>query len=200
MRTVIVSFVASFVILSGDASAAKYCTPEYPDDAYYEEEGLKTVGVARVPVRFNDSSGRRTARIIAQERAVGSIVRWFERNQTTIRSVTTSSGGAETAMSLQDENGVTSSKSYTREETQALKEMEASISSRQLSGILQVEEYFDDEMMEMCVTMGFSAKSVQAAQKSRELMDGEMASDGLDEEQANDDGTSSYTRSRGDDW
>ena len=200
MRSLIGSFVASFMIFSGDASAAKYCTPEYPDDAYYEEGGLKTVGVARVPVRFNDSSGRRTARIIAQERAVGSIVRFFERNQTTIRSVTTSSGGAETAMSLKDENGVTSSKSYSREETQALKEMETTISSRQLSGIVQVEEYFDDKMMEMCVAMGFSAESQQAAKNAQELMNGEMASDGLHDEQAHDDGTSSYTRSRGDDW
>ena len=185
------------------AGAAKYCDDSSPDGIKLETSAKRMISVARTPVKFDDSSGRRKARVIAQERAKGEIVRFFEQNQTSMRTIKSADEDSETATAITDQNGRTSSKSYTREQSDTLIEMETSIATGDLSGILQVEEHFDESTQEMCVAMGFSAKSRQAAQDAQNWMQGETTQSSPEADMAGDeasDGTSTYTRSIDDDW
>jgi len=202
--TYLLKFIVCVLLLCPlSAGAAKYCDDSSPDGIKLETSAKRLVSVARTPVKFDDSSGRRKARVIAGERAKGEIVRFFEQNQTSIRTITSTDQDSETATAITDQNGRTSSKSYTREQSDLLVEMETSIAAGDLSGILQVEEHFDQSTQEMCVAMGFSAKSAQAAQDAQSWMKGETAQSGSKGDKASDeasDGTSTYTRSIGDDW
>ena len=195
--------VCLFLLCPLSAGAAKYCDDSSPDGIKLETSAKRMISVARTPVKFDDSSGRRKARVIAQERAKGEIVRFFEQNQASIRTIKAADTDSETATAITDQNGRTSSKSYTREQSDTLVEMETSIAAGDLSGILQVEEHFDDSTQEMCVAMGFSAKSAQAAQDAQSWMEGGAVQSSPEVDEADDEvleRTSTYTRSIGDDW
>jgi hypothetical protein len=202
--TTFLRFIVCLVLLGPlSAGAAKYCVDSSPDGIKLETSAKRMVSVTRTPVKFDDSSGRRKARVIAQERAKGEIVRFFEQNQTSIRTIKSTDEDSETATAITDQNGRKSSKSYTREQSDTLVEMETSIAAGDLSGILQVEEHFDESTQEMCVAMGFSAKSAQAAQDAQKWMQGETPQSSPEADTAGDeasDGTSTYTRSIDDNW
>ena len=177
------------------AAEQNYCAESRPDGIAIEAEKKRLVSVARVPVKFSDSSGFRKARVIGQERAKGEILRFFEQNQTTIRKVESQDSDKESATQTTDSQGILQSKTYTREQADLLKEVETSIASGDLTGISQVEEHFDSSTQELCVAMGFSAKSAQSSIDAREWMKGEAAM-----QPAPGGDKSSYTRKAPDDW
>jgi len=85
---------------------------------------------------------------------------------------------------------------FTREQSETLTEMDTSIASGNLSGIRQIEEYYDKSNETICVAMGFSAKSAQSAKDAQNWMNG----DGTNEQLENKNTPTSHKRSIGDDW
>ena len=180
-----------------------YCRPDNPDGIQYLNEEKRLVSVSRVPVKFNDSSGRRKARVIAQERAKGEIVRFFQQNQTSFRQLRATDSDNETATRLVDHNGVSTRKEYTREQSDTLVEMETSIAAGNLSGIRQVEESFDSSTQEICVAMGLSSKSAQGAREVQSWMgakDEKKPADVTRDREPSNQEAGSYTRAIKDDW
>ena len=205
MKTIFASLTAAWLslgLVNQSLANAKYCDAAMPDGVQLETKNERLVSISRVPVKFNDSAGRRKARVIAQERAKGDIVRFFEQNQTTIRKVTTEDGDFETVSQLTDETGRSTRKEYTREQSDVLVEMETSIASGNLSGIRQVEELFDANLEEVCVAMGFSSKSGQGAKDAQQWMRGDKANELPPNADAKGDSqeSGSYSRSIEDNW
>ena len=57
--------------------------------------------------------------------------------------------------------------SITRNQSEILRQLDASFAVSNLKGILQIEESYDKELSEVCVAMGFSAKSTKMVEKSK---------------------------------
>ena len=78
MKTIFASLIAAWLslgLVNQSFANAKYCDAAMPDGVQLETKNERLVSISRVPVKFNDSAGRRKARVIAQERAKGVLRR-----------------------------------------------------------------------------------------------------------------------------
>ena len=71
-----------------------------------------------------------------------------------------------------DSNGDLVTRTITRNQSEILRQLDASFAVSNLKGILQIEESYDKELSEVCVAMGFSAKSTSMVEKSKGWMEG----------------------------
>jgi len=188
---------------SGALWADGYCSQDSSDGVILDETRSRVVSVYRQPVKFPDRSGVRKATVIAQERAKGNIVRFFSQNQTTMREVEEVDQGGEDATRIVDSNGDLVTRTITRNQSEILRQLDASFAISNLKGILQIEESYDKELSEVCVAMGFSAKSTSMVEKSKGWMEGkgnkETSAPGSSLD-INSREIESYTRSRKSDW
>lgn len=188
---------------SGALLADGYCGQDSSDGVILDETRSRVVSVYRQPVKFADRSGVRKATVIAQERAKGNIVRFFSQNQTTMREVEEVDQGGEDATRIVDSNGDVVTRTITRNQSEILRQLDASFAVSNLKGILQIEESYDKELSEVCVAMGFSAKSTSMVDKSKGWMEG--AGNDTPEPKGstlelNTNTVDSYTRTRKDNW
>jgi hypothetical protein len=148
----------------------EYCNERSPDGVLLDAERKRVVSVYRQPIVIPDASGVRKARVIAQERAKGEMVRFFDQSQSTIRTVASEDSSAGTSTRTTGPGGETVTSQFTREQTEVLREIETSYASGDLSGVIQVEEAINENVDEVCVAMGFSAKSAAGAREAQGWM------------------------------
>lgn len=187
---------------SGAVLASGYCGQDSSDGVIIDENRARVVSVYRQPVKFADRSGVRKATVIAQERAKGNIVRFFSQSQTTMREIEEVDQGGEDATRIVDSNGDLVTRTITRNQSEILRQLDASFAISDLKGILQIEESYDKELSEVCVAMGFSAKSTSMVDTSKGWMEGKgnnKSTEGATLE-TNTKDVDSYTRSRKGDW
>ena len=188
---------------SGAVYATAYCAQDSSDGVILDEARSRVVSVYRQPVKFQDRSGVRKATVIAQERAKGNIVRFFSQEQSTSREIEEVDQGREEATRIVDSNGDLVTRTITRNQSEILRQLDASFAVSNLKGILQIEESYDKELSEVCVAMGFSAKSTSMVEKSKGWMEGKgnttTTSSGVSLEPSNQT-VDSYNRVRKDDW
>ena len=102
-----------------------------------------------------------------------------------------------------DSNGDLVTRTITRNQSEILRQLDASFAVSNLKGILQIEESYDKELSEVCVAMGFSAKSTSMVEKSKGWMEGKRytttSSGGVSLEPSSQT-VDSYSRVRKDDW
>ena len=202
--------VAFFALIAITASgfASGYCEQDSSEGIIIEADKARVISVYRQPVKFLDRSGVRKASVIAQERAKGAIVRYFSQFQTTMREIEEVDQDGEDATRIVDSNGDVTTRTITRNQSAVLRQLDASFASSNISGILQIEEAFDKELSEVCVAVGYSAKSNEMVKKSKEWMKGNTGSDssseGIKSEGASmtpgKQSVDSYSRVRKGDW
>ena len=151
-------------------------------------------------VKFPDRSGIRKAVIIAEERAKGEMVRYFSQNQSTMRTIEETDSESEEATRLVDENGSVMNRSITRAQAAVLTQVDASFASGDLSGIMKIEESYDSDAEEVCVAMGYSAKSNAMAQQAQDWMKNPGGSGATSSEGSAVGGVGSYKKKRKGDW
>lgn len=197
-------FAAILMAASTHALAEGYCASDSSDGIILEEDRSRVVSVYRQPVKFLDRSGVRKASVIAEERAKGTIVRYFSQFQTTMRQVEETDQDGEEATRIVDSNGDLTTRSITRNQSAMLRQLDASFAKSNLKGILKVEEVFDKELSEVCVAVGYSAKSTAMVDKSKAWMSGQGGVSGSADEGASlkrsTTTVESYTRIRKDNW
>ena len=147
-----------------------YCGENALSGITVDSEKRLVVAVYRQPVLFPDRSGIRKASIIAEERAKGEIVRYFDQWQTTSRSISETDSSEQTATRLVDEDGTATNKSITREQSLVLTQVEQSVSTGDLKGLQKIEESYNKDEEELCVAVAFSAKSNELAEKAQGWM------------------------------
>ena len=197
-----------FLFIASSSSALsqelRYCAETVPDGVILESEKKRLISVYRQPVIFSDASGMRKARVIAQERAKSGMVRFFDEAQVSIRKVRAEDLDAGTSKRLIDANGDVVSSEFSRSQSEALIEIDSSIAAGDLRGLLQVEEYFDASARELCVAMGFSAKSNELRNEAKEWMTTPFsvneAEAEVDNRGASKNTAQEYQRIRSDDW
>ena len=203
MRRIMTGCVALAIGFSGAVYADAYCAQDSSDGVILDEPRSRVVSVYRQPVKFQDRSGVRKATVIAQERAKGNIVRFFSQEQSTSREIEEVDEGGEEATRIVDSNGDLVTRTITRNQSEIPRQLDASFAVSNLKGILQIEESYDKELSEVCVAMGFSAKSTNMAEKSKGWMEGKgnttTTSSGVSLEPSSQT-VDSYTRVRKDDW
>lgn len=189
------------------AFGSGYCEQDSSDGIIIEAEKSRVISVYRQPVKFLDRSGVRKASVIAQERAKAEIVRFFSQFQTTMREIEEVDQDGEDATRIVDSNGDVTTRTITRNQSFVLRQLDASFASSSISGILQIEEAFDKEMSEVCVAVGYSAKSNEMVKKSKEWMKGNTGSEtgasaqsGETSMKPRNQSIDSYSRIRKDDW
>lgn len=187
---------------SGAALASGYCGQDSSDGVILDEDLARVISVYRQPVKFADRSGVRKATVIAQERAKGNIVRFFSQSQTTIREIEEVDQGGEDATRIVDSNGDLVTRTITRNQSEILRQLDASFAISDLKGILQIEESYDKELSEVCVAMGFSAKSTKMVEESKGWMEGRRINEAAQGAtlETNTSDVESYTRNRKGDW
>jgi hypothetical protein len=203
MKRIMVGCVALVASVSGMVQADGYCAQDSSDGIILEEARSRVVSVYRQPVKFLDRSGVRKATVIAQERAKGNIVRFFSQEQSTSREIEEVDQGGEEATRIVDSNGDLVARKITRNQSEILRQLDASFAVSNLKGILQIEESYDKELSEVCVAMGYSAKSTSMVEKSKGWMEGKgsttTSSGGVSLEPSNQT-VDSYSRVRKGDW
>lgn len=199
---------SALMAIPASGFASGYCKQDSSDGIIIEADKARVISVYRQPVKFLDRSGVRKASVIAQERAKGAIVRYFSQFQTTMREIEEVDQDGEDATRIVDSNGDVTTRTITRNQSAVLRQLDASFAASNISGILQIEESFDKEMSEVCVAVGYSAKSNEMVKKSKEWMKGNTGS-GSSEGSADSGAASmkpgnqsinSYSRVRKDDW
>ena len=183
-------------------AAMDYCDSN-PSGVSLETDKQRLTAIARVPVEYNDNSGRRKAAIVGEERAKGNLIRWFEQTQYTSRSAGGGDADASSLVHLTNEDGSTTTSSVTREQSLILEELDSSFAVMKLNAVNIVQEKFYAEKMEMCVVVGISRKSGLARKEAEGWMKGQDSGAGTTNSgvyEAADDGTSSYERTIDEDW
>lgn len=135
-----------------------------------DAENKRVTSVYFQPVKFTDRSGIRKAVVIAEERAKSEIIRFFSQEQSTMRVIEETDATSEEATRLVDENGNTTSRAITRAQSEVLTQVDSSIAAGNLSGMIKIEETYDAEAEEVCVAMGFSARTNAAANSAQNWM------------------------------
>ena len=140
-----------------------YCNARSPDGITVDTTAQRLVSVHREPVRFPDARGRRDARVMAVERAKGAVVRYLDQRQQTLRSVEDTTE-IETNRSRTTGNaGQSAEDRVSRNMRELLRRVEQSFAEGRLRGLLLLEEQYDAENETLCVAMGVSARSADAA-------------------------------------
>ena len=202
MKKIFLSAVLTSAFIAAPAAA--------DDDSYCGSAGLggisvdgqkqQVIAVYHQSVKFPDRSGVRKAVIIAEERAKGEMVRFFSQNQNTMRTIEETDAESEEATRLVDENGSVMNRSITRAQSAVLTQVDSSIASGDLSGILKIEESYDEDAEEVCVAMGFSARSNAMAQQAQDWMTNPGAVGAGSSEREGSGKIGSYKKIRKGDW
>ena len=196
-----IGLLAIFLTATAIADDEGYCGTAGLGGISVNGEKQQVVAVYHESVKFTDNSGIRKAVIVAEERAKGELVRFFSQNQNTMRTIEASDSDAEEATRLVDENGAVTNRSITRSQSATLTQVDSSIASGDLSGIMKIEEAYDQDTEEVCVAMGFSAKSNAMAREAQEWMTGSsLSATPASSERSGKGGVGSYTKRRKGDW
>ncbi|MBO1020439.1 hypothetical protein IPV08_10710 [Methylobacterium sp. SD274] len=119
------------------------------------------------PVAIADKRGVKTATIIAEEKAKANIVRFLNQHVTSGRVV----AEVENTMSKTDQQKGSGGESITttdqRAMSQSLTEMTGSFASGTLTGVVVLENGYDDKEKEAWVVVGVSRKSMAAAKATQ---------------------------------
>ena len=202
MRLIMTGCVVLAIGFSGGVYATAYCAQDSSDGVILDEARSRVVSVYRQPVKFQDRSGVRKATVIAQERAKGNIVRFFSQEQSTSREIEEVDQGGEEATRIVDSNGDLVTRTITRNQSEILRQLDASFAVSNLKGILQIEESYDKELSEVCVAMDLAPSRPKWLRRAR--MDGgegntTTSTGGVSLEPSNQT-VNSYNRVRKDDW
>ena len=117
-----------------------------------------------------------------------------------MRTIEETDSESEEATRLVDENGSVMNRSITRAQAAVLTQVDASFASGDLSGIMKIEESYDSDAEEVCVAMGYSAKSNALAQQAQDWMKNPGGSDATSSEGSAVGGVGSYKKKRKGDW
>lgn len=166
--------VATALFISG-ANAGQYCNESTLDGVTLEDQKKLVVSVYNHTVSIPDPTGLRKARIIAQERAKAEIVRYFNQFQIASRTVIEDDSTSGETTRLVDGSGAATSSIFTRSQSETLTQIDQSIASGGLRGVVQVDESYDATTQTLCVAMGFSAKTAAGARDALEWMNGSTA-------------------------
>jgi hypothetical protein len=122
------------------------------------------------PVTIADKRGIQTATVIAEEKAKASIVRFLKQEvassrivnefENTASKTTQESTAAGDAVSTVDQRAI----------TQSLNQLTSSFAAGTLSGVVVLENGYDDKEREAWVVVGLSQKTMAAAQATQHMM------------------------------
>lgn len=197
LPTMFIALTTSSLSLADDSS---YCGTAGLGGITVDGEKQRMISVYHQAVKFPDRSGIRKAVIIAEERAKGEMVRFFSQNQNTMRTVEETDSESEEATRLVDENGSVMNRSITRAQSAVLTQVDASLARGDLSGIMKIEEAYDQDAEEVCVAMGYSAKSNAMAQQAQDWMNNPGAAGTSASDRSGTAEIGSYSKKRKGDW
>jgi hypothetical protein len=122
------------------------------------------------PVAIADKRGIHTAMIIAEEKAKGSIVRFLQQEVASGRIVNEFQNTI--SKSTQEKTGNAESLSTVDQRTigESLTELSSSFASGTLSGVVVLENGYDDKEREAWVVVGLSEKTMAAAKATRDML------------------------------
>lgn len=119
------------------------------------------------PVAIADKRGVKTATIVAEEKAKGNIVRFLQQHVTSGRVVKE----VQDTLSRTDQQSGTGGERVTTTDQRAIgesvTEMTGSFSSGTLTGVVVLENGYDEKEKEAWVAVGVSRKSMAAAQSTQ---------------------------------
>ncbi|WHQ68628.1 hypothetical protein [Methylorubrum extorquens] len=178
----IAAAAAVYVALAGGAGAQS--VEKRPDGSVEWKAGINGVtlefnpsgGVRRIyskyshPVTIADKRGVHTATVIAEEKAKGEIVRFLKQDVASGRVVTEFENTV--SKSTQEKAGEGKSITTVDQRTigQSLTELSSSAASGTLSGVVVLENGYDDKEQEAWVVVGLSEKSMTAARATRDML------------------------------
>ena len=162
--------ISMFFATAAHSESDTYCGADGLSGISVDSEKKLLVAVYYQAVLFPDKSGIRRAAIVAEERAKSEIIRYFDAYQTTSRKISETDSSSQSATRIVDENGQTTNREITREQSMVLDQVDRSMAVGNLRGLQKIEESYDADGEEICVAMAFSAKSNEAAQEAQSWM------------------------------
>ena len=176
-----VALISAFFTTAAYGESDTYCGADGLSGISVDSERKLLVAVYYQAVLFPDKSGIRRAAIVAEERAKSEIIRYFDAYQTTSRKISETDSSSQSATRIVDENGQTTNREITREQSMVLDQVDRSMAVGNLRGLQKIEESYDADGEEICVAMAFSAKSNEAAQEAQSWMTGSSGTKAEDE-------------------
>jgi hypothetical protein len=123
------------------------------------------------PVSIADKRGVHTAMIIAEEKAKGEIVRFLKQEIESGRAVKEFEDTASKSTQEKTAAGESLSSVDQRTISQSLTELTSSYSAGTLSGVVVLENGYDEKEREAWVVVGLSEKTMAAAKATQGLLD-----------------------------
>jgi len=127
-----------------------------------------------VPVEFPDRRGIHKAQIIAEEKAKAEIIRFLKQDIASSRVVTEIQNDVNKAVQ-ERETGTQAKikKTDSRTVVENLTEINASFATGRLSGVIVLEQGYDDKAEEAWVVVGISDKTISAARNIENMISGQ---------------------------
>jgi hypothetical protein len=123
------------------------------------------------PVSIPDKRGVHTAMIIAEEKAKGEIVRFLQQEVESGRAVKEFEDTASKSTQEKTAAGETLTSVDQRTISQSLTELTSSYSKGKLSGVVVLENGYDEKEWEGWVVVGLSEKTMAASKAAQERLD-----------------------------
>lgn len=143
-----------------------------------------------MPVEFPDRRGIHKAQIIAEEKAKAEIIRFLKQDIASSRIVTEIQNDVNKAVQ-ERETGTKASikKTDSRTIIENLTEITASFATGKLSGVIVLEQGYDDKTQEAWVVVGISDKTIASARNVQSMLSGQKidqksSQDGLQPQQS----------------
>jgi hypothetical protein len=124
------------------------------------------------PVTIADKRGIQTATIIAEEKAKANIVRFLNQHVASSRIVNEFENTASKTTQEKAGAGESVSTADQRSISQSLNQLTSSFSSATLSGVVVLENGYDDKEREAWVVVGLSQKTMGAARATKDMLTG----------------------------
>lgn len=131
----------------------------------YDKDGsfLRMTDKYTQPVNFPDRRGIHTAYVIAEEKAKGAIVRFISEQVATGRVITETENDLSKTSSSTGSEGQKLNDTAQRTIIQNLTELTQSAAAGTLSGVVVVDQGYDEKAAEVWIVVGISKKSRAAA-------------------------------------
>lgn len=162
-------------IMTNSDGTATYSSGVDGPKIEYDKDGsfLRVSEKYTQPVNFPDRRGIHTAYVIAEEKAKGAIVRFISEQVATGRVVTETENDLSKTSSSTGSDGQKLSDTAQRTIIQNLTELTQSAAAGTLSGVVVIDQGYDEKAAEVWVVVGISKKSRAAAQSFKALTTGD---------------------------
>lgn len=151
--------------IQADGSGTWAASPRGPWIEFNADGSVKRIySRYSTPVEFADRRGINKAQIIAEEKAKGEIVRFMEQGIASTRVVTEIQNDINKAtQERQTGTKATVTKIDSRTVVENLTEVTASFAAGKLTGVIVLENGYDEKTQEAWVVVGMSEKTINAA-------------------------------------